>query len=197
MTNKFTVYSYRIVVDNSSAPCIMDNLLSLCICKSIIRRTAKIGDLIFIINGSSFGKDKEKLLAVFQVNDVIDMKQYYLKYNNRIDCIYDANLKQIENNFHGTKEINNDLNGKNVLLSTNYIFLGNKSIIINDDCKDLIPRGRSHQSKKNDGKKDLYLKYFDRLINQYGIGKHGEHYHIKNKCSKNKCSKNKCSKKCK
>ena len=189
MTNNITVYSYRIVVDNSSAPCVMDDLLSLSICKSIIRRKAKIGDIIFIINGSSFGEDQEKLLAVFQVDDVIDMKQYYLKYNNRIDCIYDANLKQIENNFHGTKEINNDLNGKNVLLSTNYIFFGNKSIIINHDCKDLIPTGRSHQSKKNDAKKDLYLNYFYRLINQYGIGRHGTHYHIKKKCSKTKIIK--------
>ena len=189
MKTNFTVYSYRIVVDNSSAPCIMNDLLSLCICKSIIRRKAKIGDIIFIINGSSFGEDKEKLLCVFKVDDVIDMKQYYLKYNDRIDCIYDDNLKQIENNFHSTKEIENDLKGKNALLSSNYVFFGNKSIDINDDCKDLIPTGRSHQSKKNDGKKDLYLKYFDRLINQYGIGRHGKHYHIKNKCSKNKCSK--------
>jgi Nucleotide modification associated domain 2 len=40
-------YFYKLTADNGGAPCVRYGLLSLAICKPMIRKTAKEGDLIF------------------------------------------------------------------------------------------------------------------------------------------------------
>ena len=39
------IYFYKLTTDNGGAPCVQDNLLSLAICKPMIRMAAQVGDL--------------------------------------------------------------------------------------------------------------------------------------------------------
>ena len=41
------IYFYKLTADNGGAPCVRYGLLSLAICKPMIRKTAKEGDLVF------------------------------------------------------------------------------------------------------------------------------------------------------
>lgn len=47
------IYFYKLVADNGGAPCVENGLLSLAICKPMIRKTAKEGDLILGFAGNS------------------------------------------------------------------------------------------------------------------------------------------------
>jgi len=46
------IYFYKLTVDDGGAPCAERGLLSLAICKPMIRRTAQKGDLIFGFAGN-------------------------------------------------------------------------------------------------------------------------------------------------
>jgi Nucleotide modification associated domain 2 len=41
------IYFYKLTADNGGAPCVRHGLLSLAICKPMIRKTAEEGDLTF------------------------------------------------------------------------------------------------------------------------------------------------------
>ena len=47
------IYSYLLVTDNGSAPCVQQNILSLAICKPRIRKAAKVGDYIIAFSSKS------------------------------------------------------------------------------------------------------------------------------------------------
>jgi hypothetical protein len=47
------IYFYKLTEDNGGAPCVTSDLLSLAICKPMIRKTAKEGDLIFGFGANS------------------------------------------------------------------------------------------------------------------------------------------------
>ena len=48
MDKKPIIWSYVVAYDEGSAPCVDNNLLTLCICKPLIRRRANIGDWIIL-----------------------------------------------------------------------------------------------------------------------------------------------------
>ena len=118
------IYSYKIATDNGSAPCIMNNILSLTICKPKIRKKCKIGDYIVGLSSKSMRLNKnDRIIYIAKVTDVLNMKKYYEKYSNRIDCIYDINGMYIKNRFHDINCRYKDISGENSILSTNFIFL--------------------------------------------------------------------------
>ena len=61
---KPNIYVYKMVADNGGAPCVWRNLLSLAICKPMIRRAAAKGALIFGFGGKEFS---ERLLYIAKV----------------------------------------------------------------------------------------------------------------------------------
>jgi hypothetical protein len=109
----------------------------------------------------------------------MDFKEYYNKFQNRTDCIYNDKLEQLSNEYHKCNNRNTDLNGKYVLLSNDFIFFGNKNIKISESYIEMIPR-RNHLSDKNDRFIDVFPKYFLELKKIYGLDKSGSHIHHKN-----------------
>ena len=62
------IYFYKMTTDNGGAPCVQNGLLSLAICKRMIRRTAKEENIII-----GFGGKKnlgEKLIYVAEIEKV-------------------------------------------------------------------------------------------------------------------------------
>lgn len=126
------IYLYKMTTDNGGAPCVKDDLLSLAICKPVIRRVAEKGSIIFGFGGKKYG---ERLLYIAEVTDKpIPPGKYYRdkRYKNRTDCIYEekdgeASLKK-NAQYHKSGERDHDV-GKNfekayVLISTDFRYFG-------------------------------------------------------------------------
>jgi hypothetical protein len=80
-------YVYKLTSDDGGAPCVFNSVLSLAICKPMIRASAKKGDWLFGFGG----KEKpmsERLIYIAEVTEVIGDAKYYSDYafKNRVVC---------------------------------------------------------------------------------------------------------------
>ena len=83
------IYFYKLTTDNGGAPHVNGGLLSLAICKPMIRSTAKRGDLIFGFAANALYEDN-RLIYAAQVTEKLDGGDYYsAAYASRGDCIYE------------------------------------------------------------------------------------------------------------
>lgn len=81
-------YFYKLTADNNGAPCADSALLSLAICKPLIRKTAKVGDLIFGFAANSLDRDN-RLIYIAKISGKLCGDEYYTSaYAYRPDCIY-------------------------------------------------------------------------------------------------------------
>jgi len=129
------IYFYKMVADNGGAPCVQKGLLSLAICKPMIRKNAKEGDLILGFAGNSLNRDNPLIYAARVTKKLCDGSYYRSgHFSRRGDCVYRfANgryswRKHAEH--HGPGDLVHDL-GKpplysraNVLLSTDFRYFG-------------------------------------------------------------------------
>jgi hypothetical protein len=141
------IYFYKLTADTGGAPCVRDGLLSLAICKPMIRSTASKGDLIFGFAANSLDPDK-RLIYVARITDKLCTGLYYKsnQYVQRGDCIYRFKDGRFEwkngSRYHGPKDIVHDLGSfpdyprANVLLSTDFRYFGQTG---SDDYKDRSP----------------------------------------------------------
>ena len=83
------IYFYKLTTDNGGAPCVQDNLLSLAICKPMIRMRAQVGDLIFGFAANSLYRDN-RLIYAAEISAKVCSGLYYRtpKFTKRGDCIY-------------------------------------------------------------------------------------------------------------
>ena len=75
------IYLYKLMNDDGGAPCVHDGLLTLAICKPMIRTAARIGDLIFgfaanRMSSSSRATDNH-LIYVARVEKRLAGRDYY------------------------------------------------------------------------------------------------------------------------
>src|ERR1051325_8135232 len=84
------IYFYKLTVDDGGAPCIEDGLLSLAICKPMIRSTAEKENIVLGFAAKSLHADN-RLIYVARVNEKVENGDYYRlsKYEGRGDCIYE------------------------------------------------------------------------------------------------------------
>lgn len=181
MSRKSKLYSYILACDNGGAPCVEEGCLSIAICKPEIRRLSKVGDIIVGISGYKLGKEK-KIIFICKITKMVTMEEY--GNITRSDSIYTSKLKMKKNPFHNCGDYERDINGKNVIMSTDFIYFGKKYIPLPENLQDIIP-GRGYQSTKNEPYKQEVMNLFT-SEKKNGIGKRGN-YTGKNKCKKNKC----------
>lgn len=126
------IYFYKMTADNGGAPCVDGGLLSLAICKPMIRSTADVGDLLFGFAANSLHRDN-CLIYVARVTRKESGGGYYYKreYARRGDRIYgrrnDRFYRRPGAQYHqGPGNLAHDLgnfpgyNRANVLLSTDF-----------------------------------------------------------------------------
>lgn len=82
------IYVYKVVADVGGAPCVWRGMLSLAICKPMIRKCAEEGALILGFGGKEYG---ERLIYIAEVTHKPEVGAYYRKpqHANRPDCIYE------------------------------------------------------------------------------------------------------------
>jgi hypothetical protein len=141
------IYVYKIVADIGGAPCVWNNLLSLAICKPMIRKTAGKGSLVFGFGGKDY---EERLIYVAKVTAKLEGPAYYRqqKYGRRPDCIYrvengrpvrKASAKYHVNSDERKKDVGFHFTKAFVLLSEDFRYLGRKGT---DDYKKRYPKIR-------------------------------------------------------
>ena len=216
------VFTYRVTHDTGFAPCVDNGILTLACCKGGTE-TVQRGLRYFV--GRFFEENLQenvgvyvsgiydnKLLYIAKIDKAITMKEYFnnKKYKNRLDQIYRLNgevlerdpnrLKGVHDNEHSNKC---DINGKYVLISENFVYLGKDAIKVDEDILKFYPKNRGQlpigqhsytpanvltdDNKKNS--EELYTK-LQKLIGENGHnlknGKMSEpHNPIK---SRNSCS---------
>ena len=145
------IYFYKLTCDDGGAPCVQDGLLSLAICKPMIRSTAEVGDLIFGFAAKSLFGDN-RLIYIAWVTDKKSEGEYYLnkRFSGRGDRIYRRRAGRFEWRtralYHGPGDVESDLGSypwydrANVLLSTNLRYFGKSG---NSDYKGRYPLVRA------------------------------------------------------
>ena len=86
-------YVYKLTSDNGGAPCVMGYVLSLALCKPIIRCKADQGSWIFgfAANSLRISHPGNRLIYVARVDKSLPGSEYYAddsEYRRRPDCIY-------------------------------------------------------------------------------------------------------------
>ena len=111
------IYFYKLIVDDGGAPCVTPSLLSLAICKPMIRATAEVGNLIIGFAANSLWSDN-RIIYVARVTDRLENGDYFKlpKYKRRGDCIYEWRrggfVERPGATFHGSPgDLAHDLGG--------------------------------------------------------------------------------------
>jgi Nucleotide modification associated domain 2 len=138
MAALMNIYFYKLIADNGGAPCVWRSVLSLAICKPMIRKSAAIGDLIFGFAANSLSPNNRLIYAAC-VTDKLSGGAYYTtdRHSRREDCIYELKNGRFSRR-RGAKhhpkpgDLVHDL-GKppqypraNVLLSTDFRYFGKR-----------------------------------------------------------------------
>ena len=131
------IYFYKLTTDDGGAPCVQDGLLSLAICKPMIRSTAAVGDLIFGFAANVLHRDN-CLLYIARITEKVQDGRYYVnkRFAPREDCIYERSGHRFVWRqgalHHGPNDLVHDLGEypaypkSNVLLSTDFRYFGAK-----------------------------------------------------------------------
>jgi hypothetical protein len=155
------IYYYKLTVDDGGAPCVQDGVLSLAICKPMIRTSAEPGDLIFGFAANSLSADN-RLIYIAEVTAKIGDGDYYTDphYTRRADCIYERHGDRFRWRtgalYHGPHHCIHDLGTHPtyrravVLLSDDFRYLGAKGTAdYSSRCplmaKALAELGRGHR----------------------------------------------------
>lgn len=129
------IYLYKLTADTGAAPCVARGLLSLAICKPMIRRKARVGDLIFGFAANSIDRNN-RLIYAARVTKKLSAGEYFknARYANRGDCIYEWDAGRFNwrsgSLHHGPTDVEHDLgrhpkySQANVLLSSNFRYFG-------------------------------------------------------------------------
>ncbi len=129
------IYLYKMVADTGGAPCVQNGLLSLAICKPMIRMKAKEGDLVF--GFAAKGVDpSNRLIYVARITHKLCHAGYFRerRYAARGDCIYKHTAGRFTwkrtAQHHGPKDLKHDIGEYPhypracVLLSTDFRYFG-------------------------------------------------------------------------
>jgi hypothetical protein len=130
------IYFYKLTVDAGAAPCVERGMLSLAICKPMIRGGADVDDLIFGFTASSLDPRNRLIYAARVTKKLIDGEYFKSdNYTSRDDCIYAFQrgryVRRRNAKFHDKpSDLTHDLGDPpeytraNVLLSTDFRYFG-------------------------------------------------------------------------
>ena len=155
------LYLYKMTTDNGGAPCVRGPLLSLAICKPVIRRCANPGSIVFGFGAKGNEKLAGRLIYIAVVSEKLARGEYYKnpRYQRRPDCIYKSlkgkAVRKAEARFHAeSKHLKKDVGLRfergHVLLSKEFRYFGRADAKEFDESYKEIKKlldgpGRSHR----------------------------------------------------
>lgn len=129
------IWRYVVATDSGYAPCASHGLLTLCICKPVIRRNAEVGDWVIGFMPKRFGTGR--IVWAGRVAEAIPMGRYCMRYPRRPDAIYrlaghriDGReiLKHSGAKVHNSKEAQaRDERGRMALIFREFWYWGNEA----------------------------------------------------------------------
>lgn len=197
-------YSYKIEHDFGLAPNPFGGSCTLAVCRPTIRanKNLKIGDWI-IGTGSVKLKNLHHLIYIMQVDEKLTFNEYWedLRFQYKKPQINGSLVQMYGDNFYHknleTKEwiqedsahslidglpnkghIDKDIDGKYVLISKTYYYLGDNSINIPVKFRDICSNGRNMKGPSIDKKNaEKFIKW---VKEKYSIGIYGDPISWKN-----------------
>ncbi|MEI7995930.1 MAG: hypothetical protein WCH01_13620 [Methylococcaceae bacterium] len=188
------LFTYKVAHDGGSAPNPYNGVCTLAICKPVIRRVAKVGDVIV---GLGHGVDERRLVYCMVVEEnPIEWADYIQKCKCGMlpkekvprndkdpgDCIWehaDPNKQQkVRASWSGHIEDDYETdvrNGKRVIFSTTYWYFGcgdKFKFELPYDLVNIIP-GRGHRSNGNNNFRDRFVEFFNQRLDELKISKLG------------------------
>ncbi len=154
-----SVYSYVVVNDSGFAPNPFHGFCTLACCKPVIRRTAKVGDIVV---GLSSGC--ERIVYAMRVGEVLTFADYWndarfvskrpdMRSKKRIerrgDNIYrptgdgELGFEQLHSR-HKPKDIKRDLSGNHVLVAEDFVYYGRSGPALTASLE-FLRVGRGHR----------------------------------------------------
>lgn len=188
-------YSYKITRDYGFAPNPFFGYCTLACCKPHIRQRANVGDWI-IGTGAIENRLLYHLIFLMKITEKISFEEYWDDERFvRKKPVLNGSLKQMhgDNIYHketgewcqmdshhsfyegrlNEGNLKQDLSGKFVLVSNQFIYLGNKHIRVPAKYIELCPnnRQRDYITIKNE---ELAIEFIDLLNKEYLLGVNGE-----------------------
>lgn len=154
------ILSYVITHDYGFAPNPYGDFLSLATCKPVLRRNAKVGDVI-LATGSVKTVGNGKIVYAAIVSEIVSMEDYgsNSRYEQKMpplnksgDSIYywkGGTVIQRENQYHGKADIVHDVSGRNVLLCEEFWYYGKDAIEVPANLIDVVKKGPGYKRIKS------------------------------------------------
>ncbi|MDC2824452.1 hypothetical protein PHA51_00175 [Rodentibacter pneumotropicus] len=197
-TDHPALYSYIVSYDYGNAPNPDFHICTLAICKPVIRRCAKVGDIILGLSPKRMGNH---IVYCMVIDEIVEWKDYYQRcknstdLSNRIptdknhngDCIWlyqeNGEYDWLESKSEHTREDDEyrDLySGKRVLIGRKYWYFGSNSPAY---CIQLpnshLLVGRGHRKITEQQVIDEFILFFNEQLKQRKInssGKYGNYF---------------------
>ena len=173
------LFTYTIPIDDGAAPNPFRGMCTLAICKPGIRRVAREGDWVAGLGSKNApsGDLSKHVVYAMRVEEVLSLAQYDrqapTRWPHRIpnlqspdlwerlgDCIYDftnGQPSQPRPSVHGRQNVETDLGGENVLISSHFYYWGAKAIKFPLDLQGTCHQTQGHRSDSN-------IRYFDPFV---------------------------------
>lgn len=173
------IWRYVVATDSGYAPCIDRRMLSLCICKPIIRLGAAVGDWVIGFEPKRFGPPTRVVWAG-RVSEKLLMGQYQMQYPRRRDAIYkllritpdgQEVLEHIGVERHADmKSQESDKRGKNALIFREFWYWGGNAPRATEEIARLAYY-RQGQTTRGAGPREA--EHIEKWLCQWTPGVHG------------------------
>lgn len=155
------MFSYVITHDSGFAPNPFQGFLTLATCKPLVRKTAKVGDVLVGTGSASIVGNNRLVYAGF-ISEVVPLKKYGTDprfsskrpmvkgewFNRHGDNIYeptDDGWKQRRNPHHVAHDAERDLSGVNVLICEEFWYFGGDAVEIPPQLLGIVKKGPGHK----------------------------------------------------
>jgi hypothetical protein len=189
------IYVYKCVVDDGTAPCVDRGLLSMTICKSKVRTSAKVGDIV-IAFGTNAQPAPNRLVYAAKITEVVPDAAYFdtPKFQKRKDCIYKRSPQGTLKLLPGVSAHNAGTHAKDLgpppnypnaiaLISTDFRYFGGAGT---DEWKEHAPHlkkmvenlGQGHRVNHTREVRDDLLKLIERVWKKFSKKVNGKPRHV-------------------
>lgn len=139
------IWRYVLAADNGMAPCLQDGVLSLCCCKPLIRRSARMGDWVIGFLPKRMGLGRVAWAG--KIGEIAPLGDYQERFNNRFDAIYRRTgyaldgrelLEPLRVDYHADiKSRSRDRSGQNALIFDPFWYWGREAVTAPEHIADL------------------------------------------------------------
>ena len=168
------IWRYSLVADNGMAPCVEQGILTLCLCKPLIRKSACVGEWVVGFVPKRVNDGRVHVAWAGRIAKSVSMGDYEKGFSDRQDAIYkltEPGWKFLRDDYH--EEIRDrDLNGKNALIFEPFWYWGGNGIAAPEDIAELAHYYVGQTAKNSSPERIARLEEWLRSVAEPGV--HGK-----------------------